>query len=77
MAGVTRSTHVISQQLAYILSNSPIVLFLPSICHYEQWLHEKLPAHHSLFNTYQFASGAVAKLNPYSLTGCSYCPSLV
>jgi hypothetical protein len=68
------------------LSNSPTFsatrpLFcsstFTSICHYEQWLHEKLPAHHSLFNTYQFASGAVAKLNPYSLTGCSYCPSLV
>jgi hypothetical protein len=47
---------------------------LASICYHEQWLHDILPAHHPLFNTYLFASGIVATLKPHILTGCSYCP---
>ena len=47
---------------------------LASICYHEQWLRELLPAHHPLFNTYLFASGAVAILKSHVLTGCGFCP---
>jgi hypothetical protein len=47
---------------------------LASICYHEQWLKSTLPAHHPLFSTYLFASGAVAILKPHVISGCSRCP---
>ena len=47
---------------------------LASLCYHERWLKDTLPAHHPLFCTYLFASGAVATLKPHVIAGCNRCP---
>lgn len=47
---------------------------LASICYHEEWLRSSLPAHHPLFHSYLFASGAVKTLKAHVVTGRSRCP---
>lgn len=49
-------------------------MLLASVCYHEEWLRSTLPAHHPLFSTHLFASGAVEQLKPHVLLGCSRCP---
>ena len=43
---------------------------LASVCHHEEWLRSTLPAHHPLFASPLFASGALTTLKSHVLSGC-------
>jgi hypothetical protein len=46
---------------------------LSAICHHEEWLRATLPAHHPLFSTPLFTSGALASLRAHVFAGSHRC----